>query len=146
MVATPNDSRLLGSVMLMWISGCCWCGGTFNVFSARIREVMKRRKYLSPNDYMTDRYGSTWLTLLGVAASTFQMIMITGPWRAAPHPNQHPRRPRCAPALRARAAHTRPHCDPPRAHQHPRHPRCAHALCTAHTPVRQAWSGCRSPR
>ena len=78
MVATPNDARALGFFCLMWISGCSWCGGTFNLFSARIREVMTRRKYLSPNDYMTDRYRSTLVTAGGVLASTFQMVMITG--------------------------------------------------------------------
>ena len=39
---------------------------------------MRGRNYLSPNDYLTDRYRSTWISALGVLASTFQMIMITG--------------------------------------------------------------------
>lgn len=78
MVATPDDTRTLGYMMIMWISGCSWCGGTFNVITPRTREVMRGRNYLSPNDYLSDRYRSVWITGLGVVCSTFQMIMITG--------------------------------------------------------------------
>ena len=58
MVATPDDSRTLGYMMFMWISGCSWCGGTFNVMGARLREVMRGRNYLSRNDYLSDRWKS----------------------------------------------------------------------------------------
>ena len=78
MVATPDFSRALGMIQLFWISGCSWCGWTFNLVSCRVREIMRGRNYLSPNDYLTDRYRSTWISALGVLASTFQMIMITG--------------------------------------------------------------------
>ena len=86
MVATPDDSRTLGYMMFMWISGCSWCGGTFNVTGARLREVMRGRNYLSPNDYLSDRYRSVWITALGVLSSTFQMVMITGlEWKSLAH-------------------------------------------------------------
>jgi len=78
MVQTPDDTRTAGFWMLMWISGCSWCGATFNVVQCRTREVMRARNYLSPNDYLTDRYRSNWITALGVLVSTFQMVMIIG--------------------------------------------------------------------
>jgi len=77
-IKTPNDSRYLGYFMLMWISGCSWCGATFNVIQCRTREIMKGRNYLSPNDYLTDRYKNNLITGFGIISSTFQMVMFIG--------------------------------------------------------------------
>jgi hypothetical protein len=77
MIATPDDTRTFGYFTLMWISGCSWCGGSMNVFLPRCREIMSARNYVSPNDYLSDRYNNQLITGLGVLCSTFQMLMLT---------------------------------------------------------------------
>ena len=76
MVMTPDETRNIGYIMLMWISGCSWCGGTFNLVIPRIREIMRGRNYVSPNDFMTDRYNNKIVTAMGALCSSFQQLMI----------------------------------------------------------------------
>lgn len=77
MVGVPDDTKNLGFFTLMWISGCAYCGGAMMIFIPRLREVYMQRHYISPNDFITDRYASKSINFLGSAVGIFQLLMVS---------------------------------------------------------------------
>ena len=49
----------------MWVNATGFATLGFMIFMPRLRAILTARNYVSPNEFMSDRFGSRTLTLLG---------------------------------------------------------------------------------
>jgi Na+/proline symporter len=74
-IGVPQEASLKGFFSLRWLPAILVIVSGMLIFYPRLRRLKEERGYQSPNDFLTDRFRSKWLTLLGSLCTCFPQLL-----------------------------------------------------------------------